>query len=249
MEKKKVLVYILIVLFLVLGLFFYFVLDKDESVDDGSSKILNFLVTEISDGVFIKKALQNDFIEIEKEELTEANSTIKTSKSGRAVAETSGGAITVIDRNSEIILSFEGDGTTVNLISGNIWSHIAKIFEKGEFYEVKTQNAVATVRGTSFGTLLLGETTIFLIKEGTVLITPFDLEGNLLFAKGKAVSQGFKIIAKRGSDLLISKLNNSDLNLEWYLFNNPQSCAGKCRIYLVHTQKGIIDLYLFNSVI
>ncbi len=84
-----------------------------------------------------------------------AGTEVKTSSTGRARIVYPNGTITVLDGDSHIrveTLDESGDQSRIELVSGSIWSKIKNILGADEYYEVQTENVVASVRGTIFST-------------------------------------------------------------------------------------------------
>ena len=78
---------------------------------------------------------------------------VKTNTSGRALIEGSANHTTLLDYNTQITITEDSkteNKTKIALLSGAIWARLEKVFDKGEYYEIKTSNIVASVRGTSF---------------------------------------------------------------------------------------------------
>ncbi len=149
---------------------------------------------------------------------------LKTSHTGRALVE--GKHSSIIDSDTEILLaSLDPDGTHTRIIleAGNIWSRVKKLTDKGEFYEIETQNAVAVVRGTSFGLSYLASTTVLVVTNGTVLFGPKDTEsGELIEKSAVLVNAGTKAILVGSSDQVVLKnVEQDDVRSEWFIFNNP----------------------------
>ncbi len=102
---------------------------------------------------------------------------LKTGDKGRALISL-GKAQTSVDYNSLVKIEDKTDeGSILNLKSGKTWSRVEKLLDKGEYHEIKTKNAVASVRGTSFGVYINGEDTTLLVASGTVKFIPLDKNG------------------------------------------------------------------------
>lgn len=80
---------------------------------------------------------------------------IKTSVDGMARLEYPNGTVTSIDGDTVVkitALDETGGQSRLSLLGGSILSKIERILGTGEYYEVETENVVASVRGTIFGT-------------------------------------------------------------------------------------------------
>lgn len=180
-----------------------------------------FLVSLIKTDVFIKDAAETDFNMIEEEAVALGGSVVKTSPSGRSIIEGPNQSITVVDRNSEITLvTVSEKGSTIILEAGNVWSRVEKTLEQGEFYEMKTEHAVATVRGTSFGTFLLKDSSEFIVHEGTVTFFLIDSEtGERIPSSETRVTGPKKVIVDSAQGVIVLEISEKDKASEWYKFN------------------------------
>jgi len=180
-----------------------------------------FLVSMIKNDVFIKEASEADFKSISGETETLAGSVVKTSETGRSIVEGSDQSVTVVDRNSELTIASAEEGkTTMELEAGNAWSRVEKVFEQGEFYEMETTHAVATVRGTSFGTFSFEDRSEFMLTEGSIDMTLIDSEtGERIPESQTRIEAPAKIVADSREGISVSELTDEDRQSEWYIFN------------------------------
>lgn len=157
---------------------------------------------------------------------------VETLADGRAIMQMVSGTVTTIDYSTKIkIQTHEGDEhTKVGLESGKVWSTVKKVFGKGEYYEIETQNAVAVVRGTSFGVSFDGKQTILEVTEGTVLLVPIDENGERLYDRAVLVPAGKKAIVDELGNITVSDLDSADKSREWFRFNNNVSDAADSQI-------------------
>ena len=155
------------------------------------------------------------FSVIAEQQEVESGSIIKTSDKGRALIESSSSHITRLDYSSEITISEEQQHTQVSLAGGAVWSRLKNLFDSGETYDVQTPNAIASVRGTSFGVWYQGTTTIVIVLEGAVLFTPRGDEQNAVL-----VHAGYKATRVGNGSVLVEKLTKADRALPWVVFNS-----------------------------
>ena len=86
----------------------------------------------------------------------------------------------LLDYDTELTLEESDDtGTHVrgSLGTGAVWARVEKVFGKGEYYTIKTQNAVAVVRGTSFSISYRNNVSKIEVAAGTISLHacgPFD---------------------------------------------------------------------------
>jgi len=193
----------------------------DENTENESAT--PFRVSTIKTDVFIKDTEASDFTLVPEETEAWEGTLVKTSIEGRSIIESPDQKITVLDRNSEMTITQNTEaGTTIRLHRGSTWSRIEKTLEQGEFYEIETQNAVATVRGTSFGTFSTGTTTTFVVAEGTVVTVQIDpTTRKRLLETTKEITEGNKAIIETGKTTTVVPITEEDKSDEWYQFNIP----------------------------
>lgn len=149
---------------------------------------------------------------------------LKTDATGRALIE--GINTTVLDSNTEITLSLidpQKNKTRLQLEAGNVWSRVKKLADKGEFYEIETQTAHASVRGTSFGLSKKGSVTTLYVVEGIVNFgtIPPETDDSIRYSAAN-VSAGKKAVLVDGALVpIVSDITKKDRQDPWFLFNNP----------------------------
>jgi FecR protein/IPT/TIG domain len=171
-------------------------------------------VTPIHTDVSIQHGT-SPFSVIAEQQEVESGSTIKTSDKGRALIESSSSHITRLDYSSQITISEEQKHTQVSLAGGAVWSRLKNLFDSGETYDVQTPNAIASVRGTSFGVWYQGTTTIVMVLEGAVLFTPIGDEHNAVL-----VHAGYKATRVGSGPVQVELLTKADRALPWVVFNS-----------------------------
>lgn len=154
---------------------------------------------------------------------TYVGDTLTTSHTGRGLLQMANGTATILDYDTKLTLE-ESDitGTHVSgfLGTGAMWVRVEKVFGKGEYYKIRTQNAVAVVRGTSFGVSYKGGTTALQVATGTVAFIPVDPStGELLKDKEVLVSRGNKSTIDDSGLVNVSPLTAADKQAPWYLYN------------------------------
>jgi len=193
--------------------------DIDE--EDQNLSSLPFLVTTLKTDVFVKGVDDGDFALIGEEAEAREGASVKTSMEGRSIIESPNKQVTILDRNSEMTIALHTESeTSMQLHAGKAWSRIEKALEQGEFYEIETQNAVATVRGTSFGTEYTDSSTIFFVAEGTVITEQIDPVTKKRMPETRmTVRAGSKAVVRSGVETVVSPLTDEDKRKEWYQFN------------------------------
>lgn len=183
-------------------------------------------VTPLEPTVSVTKATSATFSEITEATKTNVGSKIKTGSEGRALIESSSAHQTLVDYNTEITISDDSKNekkTKIALSSGAVWARLAKVFDSGEYYEVKTGNAVATVRGTSFGVWYKDGVTTVSVTEGSIYLSAIDREtGSIIPNNEVIVKAGEKATVDKNGKIIISKITSADKKEPWYIYNNPE---------------------------
>lgn len=189
------------------------------SIEDKKSNIFNVTVLEKS--VFhLNKESEYEITSDKKDILV--GDVVTTSKTGRAIIEDLYGSITVLDYSSKFkALQVDENTSKVFLESGKSWSRVKKVFKEGQSYEVETNNAVAIVRGTSFGIYILKGTTYLFVSEGTVLFVPVDVNTRERFYnRAVLVKASNKAYIDKNGNVILGPLTDSDIKDSWYIYNN-----------------------------
>src|SRR3989344_1131764 len=152
--------------------------------------------------------------------------TLTTSHIGRGLLQMANGTATLLDYDTKLTLEEnDSNGTHISsfLGTGAAWARVEKVFGKGEYYEIKTQNAVAVVRGTSFGISYKGGITALHVATGTVNLIPVDPStGESLEDKGVLVSGGNKATLDDSGLVRVSPLTAADEQAPWQLYDVPE---------------------------
>ena len=180
-------------------------------------------VTPLSSDVSIKEIDMKTFNVIQSPASTTIGSSVKTSENGRALIESSFGHPIAIDFNSDVIIAnsdSEKNKTSIELTSGGIWARAKKLVEKGEYFEIKTGNAVAVVRGTSFGLTYANNLTTLVVAEGEVSLFNKNKDTGEIIAESEiVVKAGYKGTIFKDEKPKMSALDASDKNSPWFKFN------------------------------
>jgi hypothetical protein len=219
---KKYLFGFIIFVILVL-VFFFFFFKKDKKVES--------LPKSNSFASVLEKSFYVDGLE-QKREITEKTEVLEgeevvTDSTGRGIIESLSGSVTVVDYSTRFKINKNREKPaeeSIFLSSGNLWSRVSKVFGKGEFYEIETKNAVAIVRGTSFGVSYINKNTIIKVTEGKVFVVPVSTTTRERFYdKGIFVSLGYKAIVDENLKISISEITSNDKKDPWYIYNNQPS--------------------------
>jgi hypothetical protein len=218
--KNKYLYTFGIIIIVIAGIIGFSLVSKNSKTEKVEASLVQLTVLAPS----VWSGMDKDHVTLAKTGTSsvEVGSYIKTGEEGRALVV--GGKVQVsIDYNSELIITDKTDkGSVMNLVTGATWSRVEKLLDKGEYSEIKTKNAVASVRGTSYGVYVKGDETKLLVAEGTVQFTPLDAEGNLQAGKSVYISAGNKAVKKGNEDFVVSELTFNDTQDKWFQENSPQ---------------------------
>jgi len=106
---------------------------------------------------------------------------VGTDTEGRASIYFPEGSVVRLDGNSKIEIkdqdySPEGKTLTVRIkmLGGRMWSKVWGVLTPASVWEVETSNAVATVRGTAFGTIRTEGRSVFIGSESEVMVRLID---------------------------------------------------------------------------
>lgn len=117
---------------------------------------------------------------------------VKTNETGFAEIHMPDGSAIRLDSASQISLDVadydENNDTLqvkVKLIAGRVWSKIIELATSDSFWEVETTNAVAAVRGTSFGMEYTDDETQVIGLENTVEVEAIDSTTSEHFGRAK----------------------------------------------------------------
>lgn len=220
----KIIIIILVVTAIVGGSLYILSLMNKKPNIAGQSKLdapISLLLTMINNQIQVKGSSADKFIDVSRESMTvEQGSHIKTSLTGRGILESENETTTVIDKNSEIIVARSSiNKSKIELETGNLWSRVEKVFGQGEYYQVETNNAVATVRGTAFGVFYTKDKTVIMVTENQVWVLSFDPNTKQPIDQEVIVGQGQKATIITGYAPVIESITELDKKSEWYLFN------------------------------
>lgn len=216
-----------IIIAILIGAFLLFITPKEAGQPQNNNQIQEnkipqpSLLTVINNSVNIKTALQTDFKEVtEKTAQVKEGDTVKTSASGRAIIESQNNATLVIDKNSEYIMTVSAENkSSMMLVLGNIWAQVTQLLGQGEYYKIETANAVATVRGTSFGVSYGNNLTIVMVAVGKVSLQSVNPANRQPIGKEIVISAGEKGSVATGYEPLLQALSGADKRSGWYLLN------------------------------
>lgn len=122
--------------------------------DNSGPSLVKATVTVLAADVYVKPAGSDSFKQVKDTAEVTAGSEIKTSATGRASISYPNDTVTTLDTDSYIkisVLDSNGQKSRIELLVGSVWAKVKNVLATEDFYEVNTENTVASVRGTIFG--------------------------------------------------------------------------------------------------
>lgn len=147
---------------------------------------------------------------------------VKTSAAGRAIVAREADIISSLDNNTEITINLSPDKkqSQFAIVTGKIWSKVARALEQDEVFDVYTPTMVAAVRGTSFGVSLDPKRSL-LVTEGIVWVTRRNPQTGERIASSTIAVEAGNTVEDNGVDFLVRKTTAEDKD-DWYRQNNPE---------------------------
>jgi len=148
-----------------------------------------------------------------------ANETIVVSHEGLANIHFPDGSVARVDADTELTLEEaecgSGDGGSLKvrvfLKMGRFWSKIIKLSTPESFWEVKTSNAVAAVRGTAFGVEYTQGRTMIIGSQNEVAVTAIDPQNGQPLVGSTAVVGPDKVLEIFDADIADFKSGKKSL--------------------------------------
>lgn len=140
-----------------------------------------YTLVVVNPDVMLKKSGESDFRKVSTQTDIAAGAEIKTSASGKARLLYPNGTVTDIEKDSHIkleALDAQGNKSRIRIVVGGIWSKIKNVLGTSDYYEVETENTVASVRGTIFWMEFRNKITNVTGIENTVRVRAKDIKTN-----------------------------------------------------------------------
>jgi FecR protein len=160
----------------------------------------------------------------------ENGAVVKTNDTGLAEIHMPDGSVIRLDSASQIsldIADYDENSDTlqvkIKLTAGRVWSKIIELATADSFWEVETTNAVAAVRGTSFGMEYADDETQVIGLENTVEVEAVDATTSERFGRAKITSDTILKIRRDAVDRV--RANREALSAEVGVL--PQSIKDK----------------------
>ncbi len=152
-------------------------------------------VDVLSPKAFLMDAQNNEPLRelVTGDELT-AGARVKTDTSGLIEIHLADGSVLRLDSNTELVLEdgqYNSENQSlivrVNLLFGRVWSKVVGLATPESVWEIKTSNAVATVRGTAFGVEFIDGVSNVIGSENQVAVAPIDPTTNKAIAEAEVL--------------------------------------------------------------
>lgn len=183
-------------------------------------EVLRANVFELKENGDIERELQTG------DEL-EAGARIKTDKIGAANIYFPDGSVARLDSDTQIILEeglFDKQSgkisVKITLAVGKVWSKIFELATPDSLWEVKTSNAVATVRGTAFGTIYFNGKSAIIGSENKVKIGIIDPGTKNVIKEKETVISPDKFVEIGDEDIL--KIKQEKIAMETMVKDAPR---------------------------
>ncbi len=163
--------------------------------------------------VEVKTADASEWKEVQTAQELNIGDAVRTDAAGQAQIRWGDRGVTRLDAQSQATIEMlpdEATGITGAAIhfclnAGRAWSRVLKLFGPQSSFEVKTNDVVATVRGTAFGLVQTASGTDAAVTESVVSIAPLIGGSGMLLKEGK-----FGSFDATGTLQLLRDLNDSD---------------------------------------
>ena len=145
----------------------------------GKGPVASFIKGEVEAGPLVDGATPVAFTRVKRNQEIAPGSVVKTGEDARAELKFSDGSIVRVGPSSQLKVAGAGfNGKTkevqveATLVAGKAWAKVAKLVGDDAKFQVKTQNAVAGVRGTIFRVNIdKDEATVVKVYNGAVAVS------------------------------------------------------------------------------
>lgn len=201
MKKTPIVVGIVVVL-LVLGGWWFWSLGKVSAVEDAPT----FSLTMQSPSVEVKAANASNWVALTDQGMSvHAGDEIKTGPNGKAEIHWGERGVTRLENNTDLIVESMPDeehymtnaSIQLRLSSGRVWTRVLKLLDMNSQVTVKTDDVVATVRGTAFGVVAGADGSDVLVSESSVAVTPTGKDKRVISQNEAGTFQKKGIMGRR----------------------------------------------------
>ncbi|MBI2055711.1 MAG: FecR domain-containing protein [Candidatus Sungbacteria bacterium] len=152
---------------------------------------------------------ERDNQELKSGDEIEPGTTIQVDRKGLAALHMPDGSILRIDSESKTTVedtTFNSENESlkvkIRLLNGRVWSKILALVTPESEWEVRTSNAVATVRGTAFGFAFVGGRSRILGSENTTTVNAIDPSSGEILKEAQTTLGQDKFVEIRASDII-----------------------------------------------
>ncbi|MEK7124891.1 MAG: FecR family protein [Patescibacteria group bacterium] len=152
---KKILLFLLVGVAAVIAFRVYRTSNSITLQSPTPSPITTFTLAVLNTTVSVKSIGESEFRVVSGQVEVQEGDEIQTDTRGRAKLLYPNGTITTLEADTHLkieALQNDGDRSRLTLLLGSIWSKVSNILGTGDYYEIETENTVASVRGTVFAT-------------------------------------------------------------------------------------------------
>jgi len=167
---KKLLIFVVLAV-LAVGFFAF----KSNPQSKGAGSV--FILAVLEPNVLVKQESQSEFVEVQKSLQVKAGDEIQTSSTGRASLLYPNGDITNIDHDSHLkikTLEESGNKSVLTLFVGSVLAKVRNAVGTSDYYQIETQNSVASVRGTIFVVKFKEKKSSVFVLENKVLVSAMN---------------------------------------------------------------------------
>lgn len=160
----------------------------------GSATLEQGLLVAVQSSVELKRSGQATYETVSRSTSISQGDAVRTNASGRARIKWPNGTITVVEEDSEIVITTLQDGgniSSIQLVLGDVWAKVNRVLGTGEYYEIESDDAVAAVRGTVFRMRHRNKETSVQGIERTVRLMRKDAQGRRNEASAVDLPEGF----------------------------------------------------------
>jgi hypothetical protein len=166
----------------------------ESSSPSPSGSLEQGLLLSVQSTVELKRAGQTSYQVVDRSTSISQGDAVRTNTTGRARIKWPNGTITVVEEDSEIVITTLQDGgnkSSIQLVLGDVWAKVNRVLGTGEYYEIESDDAVAAVRGTVFRMRHRNKETSVQGIERTVRLMRKDAQGKRQEAGAVDLPEGF----------------------------------------------------------
>ncbi|MFQ5492745.1 MAG: FecR domain-containing protein [Candidatus Dojkabacteria bacterium] len=167
--------------------------------------------------VFYKTS--GEYIQLDSDEIKLESGTFVKTGDGLAHVILADNSLISMDKDTEMQVSFDDEGTDIQQLIGNTWHRVQKLSSDQE-YEVETPNLLAAVRGTKFGVNVAGsdDSEVFVVED-TVKVGEFEKKDGKRVFKDSYDLVKDKHFALREGKTEMGEIQETLRKMSWFINN------------------------------